>query len=232
MESVGRLESVERPTDRMLLLIYDRINKNRNMIIIINGATGSGKTFAVIYQALKVSQQFGTHFTLKDNMDFSFPKLLEKMQLPVNDKPGTPFIFEEVGAFGGGASSSEWQSKANKYFSAFMQTSRHRNQVLFMTCPVLNFLDKKARDIVHMQQVMCGIDYTNHRSFLRPYIVQPNYKTGKVYVKYARYILNGVRYKFNQYACSLPPPEILDEYEIFKREYTDCLNSKIINANI
>ena len=61
-------------------------------------------------------------------MDFNFKDLLKKMQLPQNQKPGTPFIFEEVGSFESGASARAWQSQANKFFFSFMQTSRHRNQ--------------------------------------------------------------------------------------------------------
>lgn len=82
-----------------------RILKSKNIIIIINGSTGSGKSWAAIAYALAVSKMFNTNFTVADNIDFKFSNILKKTQLPQNSKAGTPFIFEEVGAFGGGRKS-------------------------------------------------------------------------------------------------------------------------------
>jgi len=64
------------------------INQNKNCIIIVNGSTGSGKSFASISIAHTLAEELGTHFTIQDNLDFKF----------------TSFIGEEVkvaGQYGG-----------------------------------------------------------------------------------------------------------------------------------
>lgn len=99
--------------------IVKRIGKNKNVIMIINGPTGSGKTYAALRLAYDSSQELGTTFNIKNNVGFTFPELLKKTELPENQNPGTCFVFEEVGAAGGGASSREWQSQANKFFFSF-----------------------------------------------------------------------------------------------------------------
>lgn len=217
--------------DPAMRWIKTRMDRNQNVIIIINGGTGSGKTYGGITLSIDVAEMMGSNFTIKSNMDFNFVELLKKMDLPENQKVGTPFLFEEVGAVGGGAASREWQSQANRFFQSFMQTSRHRNQILIMTCPNFSFLEKGARELVHMQMEMRSINYRKKVSCARPYILQVNRKTGKIYFKYLRFTYKENKYKFNNIEFNMPPKDVIDEYEVIKRLYTDKLNKSIIEAN-
>ncbi len=190
-----------------------RIRKNKNFIGVINGSTGSGKSYAGLDLCLTISKKLGTKFTVKNNVDFSFTGLLKKTQMPENTKAGTCFLFEEVGAFGGGASSREWQSKANKFFFSFLQTTRHRNQVLIFTCPQFSFLDAGARSLVHMQMIMQGIDFKKKVAYIKPYIIQINNRTGKPYFKMLRFTIKGIKHKLKSQKVLMPPPDMLKEYE-------------------
>jgi len=136
---------MEKLKNPILKWVKWRIKRNKNCILIINGGTGSGKTYSGATLACDVASMLGTSFTAENNIDFTFKGLLQKMELPQNKKAGTPFLFEEVGAVGGGAASRDWQSKANKFFFSFMQTARHRNQVLIFTCPSFAALEKETR---------------------------------------------------------------------------------------
>jgi len=213
----------------LLTWIRNRIKKNKNCIIIINGATGSGKTYGALELCCEVAEMFKTNFTVKDNMDFNFAGLLEKTMLKKNDKPGTPFLFEEVGAVGGGAASREWQGQANRFFFSFMQTTRHRNQVLIMTCPHFSFLERGARSLVHMQIETDGIDFDKKVAYFRCYRVQVNSRTGNFYFKYLRVNQNGNRYRFKRMGLSMPPKDITYEYELLKTKYTGNLNKIILD---
>jgi len=206
-----------------------RVEKNKNLIMVINGETGSGKTYAALRMALDVSRLFNSHFTLKDNMDFNHKDLLKKTKLPENDKPGTCFVFEEVGAVGGGASNREWQSKSNQMFDSFIQTSRHRNHVLIMTCPSLSFLDSRARKLVHIQGIMQGINFQNKKSVMKLYRLQHHMRKDKTYFKLLRYKVYGQTYKLSSLGFELIPEDITKEYERIKTKYTDALYDKIIN---
>ena len=207
---------------------HNRIKKNRNLILVFNGGTGSGKSYACIRLAIDLAKRFGTNFSIADNLDFSFDKIMHKMQLAQNAKPGTVFILEEIGAFGSGGSSKEWQSKANKFFNSFLQTSRHRNQIFILNCPSFSFLEASSRILVHFRFESVSIDYNQKVSIFKPFLLQHNPGTGKIYAKFLRYRCNGVGRKYNRIKFSLPPQDIVDAYEIEKNKFTTELNRKIM----
>lgn len=202
----------------------DRVKKNKNAIIIVNGPTGSGKTYFALALALEFANKLGTKFTVDTNMDFNFIKLLEKTMNPELDMPGVPFLFEEVGAAGSGSSARQWQSQANIFFNSFAQTSRHRNQIFIMTSPYFSNLDTGVRKLCHLQLEMKGINYRNKISYAKPYFIQVNSRTGKIYFKYPRISFRGHKIKIKQIAMKKPDDEICRQYEILKTKYTTELN--------
>jgi len=206
-----------------------RIAKHKNVIWVVNGATGSGKTYAAITQCKQIAERLGTNFTIKDNVGFSFSELLKKTMLPQNQKPGTPFLFEEVGAFGSGSSSRQWQSKANLFFLSFLQTTRHRQQILVFTCPQFAFLDKGARMLCHLQSEVEKIDFQKKQCHLKTYILQVNGRSGKIYFKFLRFKKNGLSGKINKLIVDHPPKDLVEDYEKMKHKYTAALNQMILD---
>ena len=221
-------------TEHFLGYVKERITKNKNVIIVINGATGSGKSYAGIQLGYLISEMFGSNFNIKENVGFEFKDLLKKSMMEKNKAKGTVFLFEEVGAFGGGASSREWQSKANKFFFSFMQTARHRNQILIFTCPNFANLDAGARQLVHVNLNTIGIDFKTNISYLKPYFLQINTRTGKTYFKYMRFKSDNNSFwtRLKDIRLGLPKKEVLDEYEKTKTNFTDNLNKTIINDGV
>lgn len=211
--------------------VKDRIDKNMNCIIVFNGSTGSAKSLASLKLAFDVSQMFGTPFTITGNLSFKFKDLLGKMQLPQNQEPGSCFIMEEVGSFGSGASSREWQSQANKFFFSFLQTSRHKNQILILNCPSFSYLEKGSRELVHFQFDAMYIDHKKKLSFFKPFAIQCNRRTGKLYFKFLRYKHDGMRKYMNKMSFELPPEDITKLYEIDKLKFTTELNKTILEGN-
>lgn len=213
--------------------VYRRIfSKNQNLIAIYVGGTGSGKSWACLTTATKLSRMFGTHFTVEDNLAFTFPDLLRKMQLPQNQAKGTCFIMEEVGAFGSGASAREWQSQANKFFFSFLQTSRHRNQVLLLNCPSFSYLEKGSRMLVHMRLESLGVNKEQKRSWFKPMTLIPDRSTGKgtIYNKYLRFRDFGdVGRKLKKIDFEPPQHMIAKCYEKYKLEFTTKLNASILD---
>ena len=211
--------------------IKDRVMKNKNAIIVVNGPTGSGKTYLALELALEVGQALGTTFSVNKNMDFNFLKLLEKTMNPELNAPGTSFLFEEVGAAGSGSASRQWQSQANQFFFSFAQTSRHRNQIFIMTCPYFSNLDNGVRKLCHMQIEMKGIDHRKKISYAKPYLIQVNSRTGKIYFKYPRLKIGGRKLRVKQLSFKCPPPEVCKEYEDLKTKYTTELNAGFIKSD-
>lgn len=229
-ESIKREKGKKKPKV-FLAWLRKRIQKNQNCIILFNGATGSAKSYASITLAHDTSQMFGTPFTIKDNLEFNFTKLLQKMQLPHNQKPGTVFVMEEVGSFGSGASSREWQSQANKFFFSFLQTSRHRNQILILNCPSFSYLEKGSRELVHFQFESMGIDHRKKLSYFKPFAIQCNRRTGKLYFKFLRYKYNGMMRARKKMSFRMPPQDLLNLYEIEKLKFTTELNRRMIEGD-
>ncbi len=216
-------------TDNPLLAwIKNRIDKNKNVIMVINGPTGSSKTYDALTLAHECSKLFGTNFKISTNVDFDFGKFLRKTRLPENLAPGTPFILEEVGAVGGGAAARDWQSKINKLFFSFMQTTRHKNQILIFTCPQFSNLDAGARKLVHIQLTTSGIDFKKRIAYVKPYLLQVNDRTEKIYFKYLRFRKDGKRIKLKMLAIKHPPMDIVQEYEQIKDKFSEELEKKIL----
>jgi len=199
-----------------------------NVIIIINGATGSGKTYAALELADQISKACNTPFETNTNVAFNVVDLILKSELSINKKRGSCLIFEEVGAMGGGASSREWQSKNNKGFFSFLQTDRHRNKVIIMTTPSFAYLEAGARKLCHMQIDMRKIDLTNKLATLKPYLIQINTRKDKLYFKYMRVTYKNEIIRFNEMILPHPRMGLVNEYEKIKVRYTTQLRKQII----
>lgn len=208
--------------------VYQRIKKNKNAIITINGPTGSGKTYTGLDIAIQGAARQGTRFTIKNNMAFTFKDLLKLTMLPENQHPGVYYLYEEPGAVGSGSSAKEWQSRANALANSFMQTNRCKNQVLILTHPLFSNLDLGSRKLIHMQITMLGINPQKKESYSRPFLLQVNTTTGKIYFKLMRFSVNGVKSKLKVYTSKLPDKAILEEYEAVKSKYVNSLNKRIL----
>ena len=216
--------------DPIIQWIERRIKKNKNVILIINGATGSGKTYAGLYVANKIAKKLGTNFSVEENVAFDFENLIKKTKLPQNTKPGTPFLFEEVGAVGSGSAARSWQSKLNQMFFSFLQTTRVRNQILIFTCPMFSYLEKGARSLVHMQLEMLSINLGNNLAYSKAFVLQTNSRTGKIYFKYLKIKIDGRKIRYKKYKTKLPPKEITEPYELAKEKFLKKLDEYMMNS--
>jgi len=227
------IQTEEKPKDPpkvFLEWIRSRMKKNLNAIIMFNGSTGSGKSYACLRLAIDISQMMGTTFTVKNNLGFKFKDLLQKMQLPDNQRPGVVFIQEEIGSMGSGGSSREWQSESNKFFFSFLQTNRCKNQIVILNCPSFSYLEKGSRELVHFEFESLGVDHVHKLSFFKPFAIQCNRRTGKLYFKYLRYNYKGSRKYMNKMKFGLPPTNIIRSYEKLKLNFVDSLNQEILNS--
>lgn len=213
----------------ILAWIKQRIKNNKNAIILIVGPTGSSKSYDALSLCEQIRDYFGVNFKPNDNIAFDFLKFLENTKKDNNVKPGTPFLFEEVGAASSGASAQSWQSNINKLFNSFMQTARHRNQILIMTTPNYSNLMKGARELVHMLLETDIIDFKNKIAYVKPYIIQTNPRTGKQYFKYMRLTVDGIRQKLTRVGFKIPSTETISEYEDLKLKFSNKLERDMIN---
>jgi hypothetical protein len=213
----------------LVKLIKKRIKLNKNAVIVITGGTGSGKTYAGLTLGIELAKILGTTFSVDGNVGFKFQDLLAKMEKDENMKPGCVFFFDESGTIGSGSNSRQALTKANIMFLSFMQTCRHRNQVLILTLPSFNYMDSGIRQLVHILLEMSSIDFAARTSFAKTYILQTNMRTGKVYNKNLRYQHDGRMTRLPISVYRLPPKKFCEEYEVQKLKFTRDLNQTILD---
>lgn len=199
--------------------ILQRIKKNKNFMACITGPTGSGKT----YTALKLAEAFDPNFT-QDNIVFTpteFLNLLNSGTL----KSGSAIVADE---FGVSMNSRNWQSAENETMNFVMQTFRSRNYAVFYTAPDFSFFDSAARKLFHCHMMTEGINHKEGFCNIKPYMLQINQVTGKVYYKFLQVRLKdfGTK-KLSKLRVALPSKKLIKQYEVKKDEFVSKLNKAL-----
>jgi len=198
--------------------IRDKLLKqNKNVLIIIVGSTGSGKS----YSAIKLAESINPDFNIKDHLVFGgkdFIKLLNSGTL----KKGDCIVWDECGVFLG---ARNWSTEENKKAVEVLQTFRHLNLCVIFTCPDVRFIDVNVRRLYHWLFETMTIDYKNSVCQLKPLQIQVNYRFGKEYYKYPRIRRHDGRIvKINRLMVSLIDEETQKKYETMKNAFTKKLN--------
>lgn len=202
-----------------------RVNANKNLIIFTSAPTGGGKSWTDLSICYLFSRALKTPFGI-DNV---FTSHKESMKFVNSDKvmKGSVFDFEEVGVT---QSSRNWQSVNNKVMNYFLQTCRHRNFILVMNSPYLDFVDSQTRRLFHAELKVIGIDYAKQETLVKPYCLQYNPRNKKTYYKYLRIKQKGTQglVPVKLWRVPRPPQWLIDAYEKKKLEFTTQLNEQIL----
>jgi len=205
--------------------IVSRIRRNKNFLAFCSGPTGSGKSYTTIAVAEMLAKALGTPFSI-DNIVFSSK---EQMQLANSGKlvKGSVIVAEEVGVT---QSARSWQSNTNKVLNFYLQTFRHRNFVLLMNAPFMDFVDSQTRRLFHAEWKTTGIDFVKKETLVKPYCLQFNPRNKKTYYKYLRVKKEGVRglVPVTLWRVHEPSDELKKPYEQKKLKFTTELNEKIL----
>ena len=200
--------------------IKQRIRKNKNFLGFISGETGSGKSWS----SLSVAEQADGRFTIEQCVFGA-----EELMLLINSKKlrkGSVIVFEEVGVE---MSNKNWQSITNKVVNYLLQTFRHRNFILIMNSPFMDFVDATTRKLFHAEMRTVGINRTDKTCMLKPLLLQYNSKKKKFYYKRLRVITQGGTRPVDSWSVPKPSPHLIEMYELKKRNYTDELNKRILS---
>src|SRR3990167_9289035 len=199
--------------------IRRRISNNKNFLCCIVGATGSGKS----YSALRLCQSLDPSFDIERCV--LHPLDLLRLINSGKYKPGTPMMVDEAGIM---INSRAWQSVQNKLFNYLLQSFRHKNFILFFTSPTFDFIDSASRKLFHSIIETKHIDKSRNVCINKPYLLQTNGISGKIYRKYLRII--DERYgkiPLKRLALGLPSKDLIFAYEKKKEEFTTKLYKEI-----
>lgn len=207
-----------------------RVENNKNVLIVISGPTGSGKT----YNGLSCCEgwykyNFNDEFPI-DNVCFSIGELAKRINTLKKEgklRKGEAFIFEEAGANFGNL---DFQNKLNKMFQYILQSFRSMNLILIMTLPVLTMLNKSARQLLHAHFITAGIDFETNTAKVRPYFHQLNQHTGKSYWKFPRAKINNKVVTLQRLKFIMTSKKLIELYESKKEGFVFDLTQDLVDA--
>ncbi len=198
--------------------IKQRIKRKKNFIVFISCPKGSGKSWS----SLRICQELDPDFSI-DQVVF---KAVDLMEL-INSgklKKGSCILFEEAGIE---MNNRNWQSTVNKMLNYLMQTFRHKNFILIMNSPYLDFVDAGTRKLFHAEMMTIGIDRKKGLVKLKPQLIQYNSRKQRFYYKFLKILLDGEYRKILTWGVCKPTKDLINLYEIKKKEFTTNLNKTI-----
>jgi ABC-type dipeptide/oligopeptide/nickel transport system ATPase component len=194
--------------------LHSRVRKNKNFVGVVQGPTGSGKSYSAISIAELVDPNF-----CADNIVFTGKELMRLIKSG-KLKSGSAIVFEEVGIE---MDSQKWQSLQNQMLKYLLETFRHRNFILIMTTPYLSYISKGSRLLIHGVFETISIDPKRQTCKVKPQILQFNTRYNKTYWKYLRVITKDGVKALQRWNIPKPSDELIKLYEQKKTHFTDKL---------
>ena len=193
------------------------IRNNKNCIIVTTGSTGSGKSYSNMRIAeLWYQKRFKEPFPI-ENICFGVLNLFKRIRSKENPiRKGELIILEEAGTSVG---SLDFATKTAKIFSGVLQSFRSLNLCLMMNLPYFTMLTKQARELVHIQLETITINQIEKKSYLKPYQLQTNTSTGKLYRHFPKVVIDGCRESIQFISYGLPSKGLSKQYEENKQNF-------------
>lgn len=204
--------------------VHKRIEKKRNFLGVFTGETGSGKSLSTISFADMLDSSFVPN--MKQRIVFGMLPLMELLNDTKNPlKTGDVVVWEEGGV---GISSRDWQSLSNKLINFLLQTFRHRQIILLVNVPFMDFLDSNTRKLFHAQFDTLKIDYEKKLCYVKPRLLQYNARYKKTYEKMLRVATGFGVAPVRDWGIPKPERWVCETYERMKLEFTGALNEDIV----
>lgn len=193
------------------------IRNNKNCIVVTTGPTGSAKSYSNMRIAeLWYKKRFNESFPM-ENICFGVLSLFKRIRSKENPiRKGELIILEEAGTSVG---SLDFQTKTAKIFSGVLQSFRSLNLCLMMNLPYFTMLNKQARELVHIQLETITINTNEKKVYLKPFQMQINTSTGKLYRHFPKVVIDGCRESIQFISYGLPSKELCDKYEKGKQDF-------------
>lgn len=200
-------------------------NDKQNVIILIEAKPGYGKSYAAldlaVWTAIEISKIKGGDPWYYFNMEHvaiinssEIVRVIEIMhQLGV-------YIFDD---FGVGYSSRDWQSDGNRAMNDMLMTIRTDNNILIMTVPDAEWIDKIGRNILHFKVVMTQKLFQLGRTMGKLTIEDKMYnaQSKKILHKY----LHTEREVYNNVMFCFPPKNVAIQYDYLRKIQLDILKA-------
>ena len=191
----------------LLQWISNRIKKNRNLIALFIGDTGSGKSLASIRLAERVDPNFSIDrivFTVKEFL------ILVNSDLP----PGSVIVFDDAGL---GINARLWQETSARVFGMLTQGFRFKQILTFITVPDETFIERQSRKLVHIRFESTDVQGLMKMKLLSRNTWDPEHPMAKfprIHRGRSEIMVKMVKFR-------LPSDDIWEKYEAKKKAYME-----------
>jgi predicted Zn-ribbon and HTH transcriptional regulator len=206
-ENPGNKEDPMKNSVWLLQWIRNRIKKNRNLIALFIGDTGSGKSLSSIRLAERIDAGFSVDrivFTVKDFL------ALVNQGLP----PGSVIVFDDAGL---GINARLWQEMSARVFGMLTQGFRYKQILTFITVPDETFIERQSRKLVHIRFESTDVQGVMKMKLLSRNTWDPEHPLGK----FPRIHRGISEIKVMMVKFQLPTKELWEKYEAKKKEYME-----------
>lgn len=199
--------------------IERRLKRRQNVIILIVGQTGSGKSLSAISIALKLDPEF----TVEKRVVFSTHEFIKTMNSP-EMHIGSVLIYDDAGI---GINARDWQQNTAKLFGKITQSFRYKQLITIITVPKMSFIEKQSRNLVHL--LLKG---TSTQGLFKPfYLIDNPFDPDKAWTKYPviTFSRRGRRkeVQITRVKFPMPPKDIVEEYETKKEKFMEAEYQKM-----
>ena len=198
--------------------------ENRNLLIVIVGDTGSGKSWAGLELAKKLDRRFNINRVV-----FSPVDLIRLVRSKLT--PGSAIMLDEAQI---PADHRKWFSATVNAIRYITQTARFKNNILIFTTPDMDLIDSDARKLFHYMIEMRRVDYKHNVSIGDiAEIVRASHATSLTATKpwrvFPRIITKDRTYVISTLRFRRPPKKLREAYEKKKEEFMDQFYLKLEN---
>jgi len=201
----------------------ERIDKNRNVNIIITGNPGTGKTMTGLTIACSINKNMDVSFIATSMED------LINILIMVTKEPdkyvGKVVVYEEP-------QEEQYKMRSNTVeavsFVQILSTFRSLRLILIMTTPRQGHFQKEGRDYFDIWLETQHIDEQRQLCLSKVKIGSWSETSKKMFWEYLRVEYEGELYVNNLLATVLPPKAIVTYYETIKLKFqTDSYTTKL-----
>ena len=205
--------------------VKSRVAKNQNFVMLYVGQTGTGKSYA----AMSFAEELDPNFNIS-RIVFSADEFISVLNDDTaNLARGSVIIWDEAGV---GMPAREWYSLSNKVISYVVQTFRVKGYVLIMTTPSLKYIDSQIRALFHgIAETIDPSMYGGSFGWVKYMHLIHDPKEGRTIMQYPVIMdehnrpmkLKGRTARHGNMLFSKPSEELISDYEVKKKEFTDNL---------
>lgn len=188
----------------------------QNCVMMINGQTGSGKSYSAISLGLLTDDQFDI-----DSICFSLREMRDQV-----DAGKKTIILDDVETY---AHSRDSMTKLSKWLAKYFDMVRAKRNFFILTAPSYMEVEKVLRERAILQGITKGINPVSQETIMRTFFIEKDPNEGKIYrhLPIIYHPDSKIYKKIPDIRIKKPADEIINQYEEKKLSMFHKLGKKL-----